>query len=92
MIDKKIEAATNPEEYFKNRKKRQEDLSKTIAGFVKEYAGKLRDAGFTSEETGIIARHVAKELGDIMKISLEVEYPTEFVRKGLEDLLKKKFR
>lgn len=92
MIQKKIEAASDPQTYFDNRKKRQEALVKTVVGFVQEYAQTLRDAGFTVEETGIIARHVAKKMGDIMKTTLDLEYPIEFARKGIEDLLKKKYK
>ena len=92
MFEKKVEAASNPEQYFEKRKGRQGELANTIAKFVKTYAEKLREAGFTPEEIGIISRHVARVLGDIVKLQLEAEYPTEFARRGLEDLLKRKYR
>lgn len=92
LIKKKIEAAKNPEQYFKKRTERLEELSETIADFVKDYAGSLRKAGYTAEETGIISRYVAKQLGDMMKVPIDLEYPTEFARKGIEDLLERKYR
>lgn len=92
LFDQKIEAASDPQEYFKNRKRRQGELAKTVSDFVKAFAGKLREAGFTNEEIGIISRHIVRVLGDIVKIQLDTEFPTEFARGGLEDLLKKNYR